>query len=59
LQGLPERRDVRLAFWMLRPDIHKYPDVPSFLRARRERPRGSGTHNNFDEISTPHCCPGD
>jgi hypothetical protein len=24
LQGLPERRDVRLAFWMLLPDIHKY-----------------------------------
>jgi hypothetical protein len=35
------------------------PNVARLLRARRERPRGSGTRNNFDEISAPHYRPGD
>ena len=41
LQGLPERCDERLAFWMLRRDIHKHahsPNLIGLLRARSERP---------------------
>jgi hypothetical protein len=46
LQGLCERREARLSFRIVFSHIHEHTNAPhglGLLRARRERPCGSGT----------------
>src|SRR5262249_49401090 len=57
LQGLPEHCDVRLAFWMLRRDIHKHANAPNLLRLLRasgERPGGKSCNSLYEPASS-HC----
>jgi hypothetical protein len=57
LQGLPERCDERLAFCMLRRDIHEHahpPNLIGLLRPRRERPCHDGAADKCNEFPSPH-----
>jgi hypothetical protein len=60
LRARPGSREPRpRARIALRPD-HQHADPPhllGLLRVRGERPKGSRTSNNFDEIAASHCLP--
>src|SRR6185369_16533224 len=60
LQGLPERRDGGLTFWIVSGPIHEHADAPHalrLLRTRAERPRSRRAAEKRDELTPPHCLP--
>src|SRR5262245_42207266 len=57
LESLVERGDPGLCFQVIVEIAHQHADTPyafTLLRARRERPCGSGTAEQRDERAPPH-----